>query len=110
MYMLIPDEPSIGFVKLAVIFVSATLLGFASHAPGGIGVFDAAMLVALLHMDKQFDKEELLAGLLLFRLLYYIAPFIVSLLILGVRELTLALRAPASALPSAQADGKTAAE
>ena len=110
MYMLIPDEPSIGFVKVAVIFVSATLLGFASHAPGGIGVFDAAMLVALLHMDKQFDKEELLAGLLLFRLLYYIAPFIVSLLILGVRELTLALRAPAPALPPARADGKTAAE
>ena len=110
MYMLIPDEPSIGFVKLAVIFVSATLLGFASHAPGGVGVFDAAMLVALLHMDKQFDKEELLAGLLLFRLLYYIAPFIISLLILGVRELILALRAPVSALPQAQADGKTAAE
>ena len=110
MYMLIPDEPSIGFVKLAVIFVSATLLGFASHAPGGIGVFDAAMLVALLHIDRQFDKEELLAGLLLFRLLYYIAPFIVSLLILGVRELILVLCAPASALPPAQADGKTAAE
>jgi uncharacterized membrane protein YbhN (UPF0104 family) len=57
MYMLVPDEPHIGFVMLAVIFVSATLLGFASHAPGGIGVFDAAMLVALW----QFDKEPLLA-------------------------------------------------
>ncbi len=50
--------------------MSATLLGFASHAPGGLGVFDAAMLVALW----QFDKEDLLAGLLLFRLLYYICP------------------------------------
>src|SRR5262249_59646314 len=110
MYMLMPDEPNIGFVKLAVIFVSATLLGFASHAPGGIGVFDAAMLVALLHIDRQFDKEELLAGLVLFPLLYYSAPFIVSLLILGARELILVLRAPASALPPAQADGKTAAE
>ena len=65
MYMLVPDDPNIGFVSLAVIFVSATLLGFASHAPGGIGVFDAAMLVALW----QFEKEELLAGLLVFRLL-----------------------------------------
>ena len=44
MYMVLPDEPNIGFVTLAVIFVSATLLGFASHAPGGLGVFDAAML------------------------------------------------------------------
>ena len=100
MYVLMPEEPNIGFVTLAVIFVSATLLGFASHAPGGIGVFDAAMLVALW----QFDKEDLLAGLLLFRLLYYIVPFALSLLILGGRELVLALRGtplpPIRPLPS----------
>ena len=87
MYMLIPHEPEIGFITLAVIFVSATLLGFASHSPGGLGVFDAAMLVALW----QFDKEQLLAGLLLFRLLYYIVPFSLSLLILGGRELYLSM-------------------
>jgi glycosyltransferase 2 family protein len=87
MYMLMPDEPQIGFVTLAVIFVVATLLGFASHAPGGIGVFDAAMLVALW----QYDKEDLVAGLLLFRLLYYIIPFSLSLFILGIREIVLAV-------------------
>ena len=85
MYMLVPDEPQVGFVTLSVIFVSATLLGFASHSPGGLGVFDAAMMVALW----QFDKEQLLAGLLLFRLLYYVVPFSLSLVILGVRELLL---------------------
>ncbi|MGA7485409.1 MAG: UPF0104 family protein [Xanthobacteraceae bacterium] len=100
MYMLVPEEPNIGFVTLAVIFVSATLLGFASHAPGGLGVFDAAMLVALW----QFDKEDVLAGLLLFRVLYYIVPFVLSLCILGGRELFLALRGtplpPVVLLPS----------
>jgi len=85
MYMLVPDEPNLGFVTVAVIFVAATLLGFASHAPGGLGVFDAAMLVALW----QFDKEDLLAGLLLFRLLYYIIPFALSLGVLGTREILL---------------------
>jgi glycosyltransferase 2 family protein len=88
MYMLLPVEPNVGFITAAVIFVTATLLGFASHVPGGIGVFDAAMLVALW----QFDKQELLAGLLLFRLLYYIAPFALALVILGGRELVLGLR------------------
>jgi glycosyltransferase 2 family protein len=100
MYMLVPEEPHIGFVTLAVIFVAATLLGFASHAPGGIGVFDAAMLVALW----QFDREDVVAGLLLFRLLYYIVPFAISLAILGGRELFLLLRGtplpPVRALPS----------
>jgi glycosyltransferase 2 family protein len=92
MYMLMPDEPHIGFVTLAVVFVVATLLGFASHAPGGLGVFDAAMLVALW----QYDKEDLLAGLLLFRLLYYVVPFALSLLILGLRETMLGIKASRS--------------
>jgi uncharacterized membrane protein YbhN (UPF0104 family) len=85
MYMLLPSHPNIGFVTMAVVFVSATLLGFASHAPGGLGVFDAAMLVALW----QFDKESVLAGLLLFRLLYYLIPFAIALIILGSREIRL---------------------
>jgi glycosyltransferase 2 family protein len=98
MYMLVPDEPNLGFVTVAVIFVAATLLGFASHAPGGLGVFDAAMLVALW----QFDKEDLLAGLLLFRLLYYVVPFVLSLAVLGTREILLSWgmrRLPPAATP-----------
>ena len=88
MWVLMPEEPHIGFISLAVIFVSATLLGFASHAPGGLGVFDAAMLVGLW----QFDREQLIAGLLVFRLLYYIVPFCMALGILGVRELWVSAR------------------
>lgn len=93
MYILMPDEPYVGFVVVAVIFVSATLLGFASHSPGGLGVFDAAMLYGILHFDKQFDKEELLAGMLLFRLLYYIVPFVISVILLTCREIIVGARA-----------------
>lgn len=88
MYVLMPDKPQIDFISLAVIFVSATLLGFASHTPGGLGVFDAAMLLAL----RQFNKEELLSSLLLFRLLYYITPFALSLVIMGIREFALDIK------------------
>jgi uncharacterized membrane protein YbhN (UPF0104 family) len=87
MYMLVPNEPQIEFIDVAVIFITATLLGFASHSPGGLGVFDATMLVALW----QYDTEQLLAGLLLFRLLYYLIPFTLALATLGIRELLLSL-------------------
>jgi glycosyltransferase 2 family protein len=87
MYMLVPNTPPLDFITVAVVFVSATLLGFASHSPGGLGVFDAAMLIALW----EYDKEELLAGLLIFRLLYYLAPFALALVTLGIRELMLSL-------------------
>lgn len=88
MYMLVPGEPDVGFVVVAVVFVSATLLGFASHSPGGLGVFDAAMLIGL----EMMDQEQLLAGMLLFRVLYYLAPFFISVMLLTLRELIIGSR------------------
>ena len=100
MYMLVPDEPQLGFVVVAVIFVSATLLGFASHSPGGLGVFDAAMLVGLWQMDR----EELLAGMLLFRVLYYIGPFVISVILLTLREIIIGARSKRLRQLAASAD------
>jgi len=85
MYLLVPMEPHIDFMSLAVVFILATLLGFASHAPGSLGVFDAAMLVAL----PQFGREQLLATLLVFRVLYFVIPFTIAISIMGTRELWL---------------------
>src|SRR6516165_3576664 len=85
MYLLMPAQPDIDFLSLAVVFILATLLGFASHAPGSIGVFDAAMLVAM----PQFGREQLLATLLVFRVLYFVIPFSIAISIMGTRELWL---------------------
>jgi uncharacterized membrane protein YbhN (UPF0104 family) len=83
MFTLLPGEPVVDFTTVLVAFVMATLLGFLSHAPGSLGVFDAAMLVAL----AQLDKNELLASLLVFRILYFILPFCLALCALCLREL-----------------------
>jgi uncharacterized membrane protein YbhN (UPF0104 family) len=85
MYLLVPNDPGIDFVSLAVVFILATLLGFASHAPGSLGVFDAAMLVAL----PQFGREQMVATLVMFRILYFLIPFAVAIAIMGIRELWL---------------------
>jgi uncharacterized membrane protein YbhN (UPF0104 family) len=106
MYVLVPDEPNLGFVVVAVIFVSATLLGFASHSPGGLGVFDAAMLVGLWQMDR----EDLLAGMLLFRVLYYIAPFVISVILLTLREIIVGARSKRLRRLASAADVKPRAE
>lgn len=88
MYMLMPDTPHYGFATVAVIFVTATLLGFASHSPGSLGVFDAAMVFAFAAVDK----EDLVATLLLFRLMYFVVPFTLALTIMASRELMLMVR------------------
>jgi glycosyltransferase 2 family protein len=71
MYMLLPSSVPAELVPFIVVFVLATLLGFISHTPGALGVFDAAILVAL----TQYAREDLLATLLVYRFLYYIVPF-----------------------------------
>jgi uncharacterized membrane protein YbhN (UPF0104 family) len=87
---LMPAQPHIDFISLAVVFILATLLGFASHAPGSIGVFDAAMLVAL----PEFGREQLLATLVVFRILYFLIPFATAISIMGTRELWMNVVAP----------------
>jgi len=90
MYLLMPAQPQLDFMSLSVVFILATLLGFASHAPGSIGVFDAAMLVAL----PDFGREQILATLLVFRVLYFVIPFGIAISIMGSRELWLNIGAP----------------
>ncbi len=88
MYMLLPAFPPADLMPFIVVFVLATLLGFISHTPGALGVFDAAILVAL----SQFAREDLLATLLVYRFLYYIVPFGFALCLIAGREVWMAAR------------------
>jgi uncharacterized membrane protein YbhN (UPF0104 family) len=82
MYSAIPSAPGGEFATIAIAFVAATLIGYASHAPGSLGVFEAAMLVAL----PDVSKEELVAGLLVFRVLYFLVPFCLALVSMACWE------------------------
>jgi len=88
MYVLLPASPAAGFVTVLVVFLTATLLGTVSHAPGGLGVIEATMLVGL----AQFQREELLAALLTFRALYFVLPLLLASLSLGLREVRMLAR------------------
>jgi len=83
MYALLPPNPAVGFASVLIIFLTATILGTVSHAPGGLGVVEATMLVGL----PEFQREDLLAALLTFRALYFVLPLLLAALSLGFREL-----------------------
>ena len=89
MYVLIPAGVNIDFFRLTTVFIAARLLGFASHTPAGIGVFDAAILLGL----GGDDKEPLIAALLMFRVLYHFLPFVLALCLFGGVEAWRSLRA-----------------
>ena len=89
MYVLIPAGLNIDIFRLIAVFIAATLLGFASHTPAGLGVFDAAILLGL----GGEDREPLIAALLMFRLLYHVLPFVLALGLFGGVEAWRSLRA-----------------
>lgn len=81
-YVLLPADLSPGFATVAAIFLAAVLLGVLSHAPGGVGVFEAAVLAAF----PAGNHAGVLAALLLYRLLYNLVPFCLASIALAVRQ------------------------
>ncbi len=82
LYVLLPEPHNVDFFTFAAVYVFACALGIASYAPGGIGVFEATML-KFLPVPSQ---EGLLASLLLFRIIYYLIPFVLAFALLGANE------------------------
>lgn len=82
LYVLLPQGVDLDFTAFLAVYVFACMLGVISHAPGGIGVFEATMLHAL----PAASQESVLASLLLFRAVYYFLPFLFALALLGADE------------------------
>lgn len=83
LYVLLPTG-SVSYPILFSAFVLASFLGVLTHVPGGIGVFETSMSLLLAHY---IPIDKLLASLLLYRCVYYVLPFLCSLLIFATQEI-----------------------
>ncbi len=81
LFVLLPKGHGVGYVAFCALYSLAAMLGIASHAPGGLGVFEATMLKGV-----GGSSDQLLASLLLFRVIYYVIPFLLALALLGANE------------------------
>ena len=88
LYVLLPGGHGIPYPTFLAVYIVACLIGIASHAPGGLGVFEATMLVAL----SRLPYEGVLGALLLFRIAYYVLPFILALVLLALNEMIRRIR------------------
>ncbi len=82
LYVLMPADMQLGFSTFVAIYVLAAMLGIASNVPGGAGVFEATIMLALSYLPR----GEVLGSLLLFRVCYYLVPFALALAMLGIYE------------------------
>lgn len=78
LYVLLPQDHRFTFPTFATLYSFAAMLGIASHAPGGLGVFEATILQGV-----GGSQDAVLASLLLFRGVYYAVPFVAAMAMLG---------------------------
>ncbi len=82
LYFALPEAGNPGFLIVLGVFLVSFSAALLSHAPGGLGVIELVMVVGLPEMAP----EDVIAALLLFRLLYLIIPFVCALVVVVAFE------------------------
>ena len=72
-------------------YAIALVLGVLSHVPGGLGVFEAVILLAC---GADAPVAEVLSALVLYRVIYYLLPLVMAALLLAAYEVRSGIAAP----------------
>jgi phosphatidylglycerol lysyltransferase len=83
LYVLLPRGAAPFAVVLSA-FLAAQILGLAAHVPGGVGVFEG---VIMLLLKPYMTSVQLAPALVAYRVIYYLAPLSLAVIILTVAEI-----------------------
>jgi phosphatidylglycerol lysyltransferase len=74
-HALLPGDTELNWVVFLAVYLAAYTGGLAANLPGGIGVFDTAMLVGL---SPFIEAPQIIAAIVVFRLYYYLLPLFIA--------------------------------
>jgi uncharacterized membrane protein YbhN (UPF0104 family) len=75
LYTLLPPVHGLTYVRFLAVYLACYSAGLATNLPGGLGVFDSAMLLGL---SPYLDPPRILGAVVVFRLFYYIIPLFLA--------------------------------
>jgi len=76
LYVLLPADAGVSFTVFLGLYMVAMVAGAVSAVPGGLGVFESVLLLLVPGVRPQ----AMLGALLLYRLVYYVAPFLIAVI------------------------------
>lgn len=83
-YSVLPHSPDVDFVSVLGVFLASFTITLLSNAPaGGAGVLEALFVTGM----PTVDPTDIIAALIVFRLLYLVIPFILSLFFVAIFEI-----------------------
>ena len=83
LYLLLPESADIALLPFIAVYLASILVGVVSHVPAGLGVLESMLLLLMPHVPP----EQLLASVLLYRVIYEVIPLVMALGIWGAYEL-----------------------
>ncbi|HVZ10547.1 phosphatidylglycerol lysyltransferase domain-containing protein [Rhodopila sp.] len=85
-YALLPPAEGLTWLIFLGVYVASYTAGLAANLPGGIGVFDTAMLFGL---EPYISAPRIVGAILIFRLYYYVIPLFLAGFMFAGNELIL---------------------
>ncbi|HEX9084945.1 MAG TPA: bifunctional lysylphosphatidylglycerol flippase/synthetase MprF, partial [Gemmatimonadaceae bacterium] len=76
LYVLLPPGYRLSFLPVLGVFLIAQFAGILSHIPGGLGVFEA---IVVLLLKPYLPAASIVGSLLAYRAIYYLLPLVVAL-------------------------------
>lgn len=92
LWVLLPHA-QIDYAKFIAFYAIGLTVGVVSHVPGGLGVFEA---IILLCVGQSLPRDQLFTALILYRCIYYLLPLFFSLVLLAGFEMQRGIAAPAA--------------
>jgi phosphatidylglycerol lysyltransferase len=84
LWSLLPVSAHVRYVTFLGVYAAAVIAGIISHVPGGVGVFEAVILLTL----PGVPTDALLGSLLAYRAVYYLVPLVFGTLLFGSKEVS----------------------
>jgi phosphatidylglycerol lysyltransferase len=83
LWVLLPEAARLPFPAFLGVFLAAQILGLASQVPGGLGVFETVVGLAL---PESASDSAVVGALLVYRIVYYLLPLTAAAVFLAVGE------------------------
>ena len=87
LHQMLAASTEIGFFPVAATYVTANVAAIITHVPGGLGVIEAVVLSLV-------PGANVIGALVAFRALYYLVPFAIGCVVLGIAEVVRRQRRP----------------
>jgi uncharacterized membrane protein YbhN (UPF0104 family) len=86
LYFLLPVHGGLDYLHFIGLFVIAYVAGMLSQVPGGLGVFEAVLLLLL---PEEITRETIVAAVITYRAIYFLLPLLVAALLMMSAEVTI---------------------